>query len=149
MERLKRMCEHSMLASISIENAASILHAADLYNVRACVVCVCVCVPLCVYVRLLLVGACMRVYTMSCTPIPTIQHHPPTHPPNQPTNHETPPILQRTNKQTNKQITQAAGLRTKVLAFVLQHFDAVSKTKAFEEMARENVDLVVEVLRKR
>lgn len=35
IERLKRMCEHSMLASISIENAASILLAADLHNVRA------------------------------------------------------------------------------------------------------------------
>jgi hypothetical protein len=44
---------------------------------------------------------------------------------------------------------QAAGLRTKVLAFVLQNFDSVSKTHAFEEMARTNVDLVVEVLKKR
>ncbi len=34
IERLKRMCEHAMLASISVENAASILLAADLYNVR-------------------------------------------------------------------------------------------------------------------
>lgn len=37
IERLKRMCEHSMLASISIENAPSVLLAADLYNVRTAV----------------------------------------------------------------------------------------------------------------
>ena len=35
IERLKRICEHTMLASISVENAALILLAADTYNVRA------------------------------------------------------------------------------------------------------------------
>lgn len=29
VERLKRMCESTMLASINVENAASIFHAAD------------------------------------------------------------------------------------------------------------------------
>jgi hypothetical protein len=32
VERLKKMCESKMLASISIDNAASIFHAADVYN---------------------------------------------------------------------------------------------------------------------
>jgi hypothetical protein len=32
VDRLKKMCEHKMLASISVDNAASIFHAADVYN---------------------------------------------------------------------------------------------------------------------
>lgn len=34
VERLKRMCESTMLASIEVENAASIFHAADERNAK-------------------------------------------------------------------------------------------------------------------
>ncbi|GBG32762.1 Kelch domain-containing protein 3 [Hondaea fermentalgiana] len=40
-------------------------------------------------------------------------------------------------------------LRDRTLKFILHNFDAVSKTKAFEEMGRINVELVFEVLRNR
>ena len=41
----------------------------------------------------------------------------------------------------------ADGLRTKTLKYILAHFEMVSKTDAFEEMARENVELVFEILK--
>jgi hypothetical protein len=72
VERLKKICEAKMLASISIENAASIFHAADIHN--------------------------------------------------------------------------ALSLRQKCLQFVMGNFDLVTKTKAFEEMGRTNVELVFEIL---
>ena len=75
VERLKILCEHKMLQSITVENAANILHAADLHT--------------------------------------------------------------------------AKGLREKTLGFILRNFEAVCKTKCFEEMARSNVELVLEVLQKR
>lgn len=34
VERLKRMCESTMLSSIEVENAASIFHAADERNAK-------------------------------------------------------------------------------------------------------------------
>lgn len=34
VDRLKRMCESTMLASIEVENAASIFHAADERNAK-------------------------------------------------------------------------------------------------------------------
>ena len=40
-------------------------------------------------------------------------------------------------------------LRKKSLNFILKHFEQVSKSQAFEEMARNNVELVVEILRLR
>ena len=40
----------------------------------------------------------------------------------------------------------ASSLREKCLAFVVNHFDAVTKTKCFEEMGRSNFDLVLEIL---
>lgn len=43
----------------------------------------------------------------------------------------------------------ATTLRSKTLKYILKHFEVVSKTAAFEEMARTNVDLVVEILRQR
>ena len=45
--------------------------------------------------------------------------------------------------------TRARDLRSKCMTFILQNFDAVSKTKAFTEMGRLNVELVLEILRKR
>ena len=75
VERLKKICENCMLASLNVDNAASIFHAADL-------------------------------------------HH-------------------------------AISLRDRCLNFILQHFDAVTKTEAFEEMGRTNVELVFEVLKRR
>lgn len=75
IERLKRMCENLMLTSISNENAASLLYAADLHN--------------------------------------------------------------------------AKNLRERSLVYILTHFDAVTKTSAFEEMGRTNVELVFEVLKRR
>eukprot|EP00957_Ditylum_brightwellii_P179396 13666040-Ditylum_brightwellii.AAC.1 len=73
--RLKSMCERRMLESITIENAATIFHAADLHSAKT--------------------------------------------------------------------------LRGKTLKCILAHFESVSKTHAFEEMAQGNVELVVEVLRSR
>jgi len=43
----------------------------------------------------------------------------------------------------------ADSLRNKTLRFIVKHFEAVSKTPAFEEMARGNVELVFEILRSR
>jgi len=43
----------------------------------------------------------------------------------------------------------AKSLREKCLAFLLANFDAVTKTKSFEEMGRTNVELVFEILRAR
>ncbi|KAH9081117.1 hypothetical protein Ae201684P_012089 [Aphanomyces euteiches] len=75
VDRLKKICESKMLSSLCIENAASILHAADLH----------------------------------CATI----------------------------------------LRERCIAFMLNNFDAVTKTNAFEEMGRINVDLVFELLKRR
>jgi len=75
VERLKRLCERMILASINVESAATILQAANM-------------------------------------------HH-------------------------------AVGLRQSCFDFILRNFDAVSKTPAFEEMGRSNVELVFEVLRRR
>lgn len=43
----------------------------------------------------------------------------------------------------------ATSLRNKTLRYILSHFEAVSKTAAFEEMARGNVELVFEILKNR
>lgn len=43
----------------------------------------------------------------------------------------------------------AITLRTKAFNYILKHFELVSKSAAFEEMARSNVELVVEILRER
>ena len=75
VERLKRLCEQKIVFGVSVENAASILQAADVHN--------------------------------------------------------------------------AAGLRSRCVDFILRHFDAVSKSRAFEEMAKNNVDLLLEILKKR
>ncbi|GAB9467032.1 hypothetical protein Gpo141_00004392 [Globisporangium polare] len=75
VDRLKRICESRMLGSLCIENAATILHAADLHN--------------------------------------------------------------------------AAVLRDQCIAFMLNNFDAVTKTNSFEEMGRTNVELVFELLKRR
>jgi hypothetical protein len=75
VDRLKRLCEQKIVFGVSVENAASILQAADVHN--------------------------------------------------------------------------AAGLRSRCVDFILRHFDAVSKSKAFEDMAKNNVDLLLEILKKR
>jgi len=75
VERLKRLCEQTILSSINIDSAALILQAANMHV--------------------------------------------------------------------------AHGLRQTCLDFILRNFDAVSKTPAFEEMGRSNVELVFEVLRRR
>jgi hypothetical protein len=43
----------------------------------------------------------------------------------------------------------ATILRDRCIAFMLKNFDAVTKTNAFEEMGRTNVDLVFELLKRR
>merc|ERR1712217_269188 len=43
----------------------------------------------------------------------------------------------------------AHGLRQSCMDFILRNFDAVSKTAAFEEMGRSNVELVFEILKRR
>eukprot|EP00804_Cyclotella_cryptica_P008824 CCRYP_013052-RA/>CCRYP_013052-RA protein AED:0.12 eAED:0.12 QI:156/1/0.87/1/0.42/0.37/8/4112/838 len=73
--RLQAMCERKLLESITVENAATIFHAADVHS--------------------------------------------------------------------------ASSLRSKALGYVLSHFEAVSKTSAFEDMARCNVELVFEILKNR
>jgi len=75
VERLKKMCEKTILLSITVESAASILQAADMHNARS--------------------------------------------------------------------------LRQRCLDFILRHFDSVSKTNAFEEMGRRNVELLFEILKRR
>jgi hypothetical protein len=71
--RLQAICENRLLESITVENAASLFHAADMYL--------------------------------------------------------------------------AINLRSKTLKYILSHFEAVTKTSAFEDMARANVELVFEILR--
>jgi hypothetical protein len=73
--RLQAMCERRLLASMTVENASSIFHAADVHS--------------------------------------------------------------------------ATSLREKALGYILSHFEAVSKTESFEEMARSNVELVFEILKNR
>jgi len=75
IERLKRLCEKNILASINVDSAATILQAANLHN--------------------------------------------------------------------------AQGLRQLCVDFILRNFDGVSKTAAFEEMGRSNVELVFEILKRR
>lgn len=41
------------------------------------------------------------------------------------------------------------SLRAKALKYILKHFELVSRSAAFEDMARSNVELVVEILRER
>merc|ERR1719482_1537150 len=43
----------------------------------------------------------------------------------------------------------AYGLKQSCMNFLLRHFDEVSKTTAFEEMGRSNVELVFEILKRR
>ena len=43
----------------------------------------------------------------------------------------------------------AATLRSQCIAFMLNNFDAVTKTTAFEEMGRTNIELVLELLKRR
>ena len=46
-------------------------------------------------------------------------------------------------------VHNAVALRGRCLDFILRHFDAVSKSAAFEDMAKNNVTLLLEVLKKR
>ena len=43
----------------------------------------------------------------------------------------------------------AAALRQKARKYILSHFEEVSKTSSFEEMGRQNIDLVFEILQNR
>jgi hypothetical protein len=43
----------------------------------------------------------------------------------------------------------ASSLRRKALKYILSHFEDVSKTEAFEEMGRSNMELIFEILRNR
>jgi len=43
----------------------------------------------------------------------------------------------------------AENLRERCIAFILHHFDEISRTRGFEEMGRTNVELVFEILRRR
>lgn len=64
-------------------------------------------------------------------------------------------ILLSINIDSAATILQAAnvhiahGLRQSCMDFILRNFDAVSKTAAFEEMGRSNVELVFEILKRR
>ena len=46
-------------------------------------------------------------------------------------------------------MVNAPNLRSKAMKYILKHFEAVSKSAAFEDMARSNVDLIVEILKER
>jgi hypothetical protein len=52
-------------------------------------------------------------------------------------------VLQAANAHT------AHGLRQSCMDFILRNFDAVSKTPAFEEMGRHNVNLLLEIFKRR
>ena len=43
----------------------------------------------------------------------------------------------------------AQSLREMALNFILQNFDQVSKTSGFEQLARVNVDLILEIIKSR
>ena len=43
----------------------------------------------------------------------------------------------------------ALGLRGRCLEFMLRHFDAVSKSSGFEILAKDNVELLLEIIKKR
>jgi len=64
-------------------------------------------------------------------------------------------ILISINTENAATILQAAnlhsamGLRQSCMDFILNHFDCVSKTPAFEDMSRTNVELVIEILKRR
>jgi len=64
-------------------------------------------------------------------------------------------ILMSINVESVATILQAAnvhvaeGLRQCCMDFILRNFDAVSKTPAFEEMGRSNVELIFEILNRR
>jgi len=64
-------------------------------------------------------------------------------------------ILQSINVESAATILQAANmhvahsLRQSCMDFILRNFDAVSKTPAFEEMGRSNLELVFEILKRR
>lgn len=64
-------------------------------------------------------------------------------------------ILVSINEENAATVLQAAslhsatGLRQATLDFILLNFDAVSKTAAFEDMGRNNVELVFEILKRR
>jgi hypothetical protein len=51
--------------------------------------------------------------------------------------------------KTTTTTTTYRSLRQNCLSFILHNFDAVSKTDGFEEIGRNNVDLVFEILKKR
>jgi leucine-zipper-like transcriptional regulator 1 len=46
-------------------------------------------------------------------------------------------------------IHSATALRQKTKAYILTHFSETSKSRAFEEMGRRNIDLVFELLKGR
>ena len=75
IERLKNMCEQSIISNIDVENAAAIFHASDMHN--------------------------------------------------------------------------AQSLRDRAISYILDCFDDVSKTSGFEQLAKANVELVIEILKKR
>ena len=43
----------------------------------------------------------------------------------------------------------AKSLREMAMNFILQNFDQISKTTSFDQLARTNVDLVLEIIRNR
>jgi hypothetical protein len=64
-------------------------------------------------------------------------------------------IMKNVNFDNAASILQVADLhsamilRSKAMDFILKHFDAVSKSKAFEDMAKNNVELLLEIIKKR
>ena len=43
----------------------------------------------------------------------------------------------------------AVALKSKTLRYIIDHFETISKTQCFEDMARRNVELVFEILHNR
>ena len=64
-------------------------------------------------------------------------------------------ILTSINVENSATVLQAAdshnaeGLRKSCVDFIMRNFDAVSKTAAFEDMGRNNVNLIFEILKQR
>ena len=75
IDRLKLMCEQTIMTNLDIENAAAIFHASDMHN--------------------------------------------------------------------------AASLREMAMNFILQNFDQISKSVGFDQLARANVELVLEIIKNR
>lgn len=139
LDRLKRLCELEMLHAINIETAAHILYTADQHNaeVRVRTICMqCCAVLFCAFVTESAVIKCSSISVAVASPksqvftaMLRIQFGDSLF-----CNSASICIMR-------SYIAALQNLRERCLAFILQHFDEISRTSGFEEMGRINVDL--------